>query len=104
MGVVPDREDEVTLQLIAERMRGLRDLTDQGFKDMQRQLDAVSELPARVTALEVSQEALEERVGRVEESGTRGVEWRRGSLPMILLTLAIVVLSLVAILQQFLHH
>ena len=93
-----DDADQVTLQLVAERIRGLSRLTEQGFVDIQRQLDRVSELPAVVSELRTSHVSLEQRVAAIESDRSRGAEFRRGSLPLIFLTLVLALTSIIAIL------
>lgn len=95
-----DREDEITLQVISERLKSLRDLSETGFINIQRQLDDVRDLPIRVEKLSGRVDAVEQRIGDIEDVGTRGSEWRRASLPIILLTLALVVVGVATILAQ----
>lgn len=95
-----DDVDNVTLQLVAERIRGLSRLTEQGFTDLQRQLDDVRGLPSIVSQLNSNYGALERRVTAIEDDRSRGAEFRRGSLPIILLTLALAITSLGALITQ----
>lgn len=92
--------DRVTLELVAERIKGLSALTDQGFKDMQRQLDEVRGLPTIVGKMSSDFAGLERRVTAIEDDRGRGAEFRRGNLPIILLTLALAITSLVSVLSQ----
>lgn len=110
-----DDVDQVTLQLVAERIKSLSRLTEQGFDDMQRQLDDVRGLPKEVAALKERQEAHERRVrdsqaaqdkriDAMANADGRGSEWRRGSLPIILLTCVLALTSLVAVIQGLVGH
>jgi hypothetical protein len=96
--------EKVTLQLVAERIKGLSSLTDQGFKDIQRQLDDVRGLPAVVSRMTSEYTALEKRVSFIEGDRGKGAEFRRGSLPIILLTCVLALSSLVAVIQSLIGH
>lgn len=99
-----DDVEQVTLQLVAERVKGLSKLTEQGFVDIQRQLDDVRGLPAVVERISSDHSALEKRVTAMEKDRGRGVEFRRGSLPIILLTCVLALTSLIAVIQALIGH
>ena len=92
--------DQITLQLVAERIKGLSKLTERGFIDIQRQLDDVRGLPTIVSQLQANVTALISRVDAIEEDRTKGAEFRRGNLPIILLTLALALSSIISLVAQ----
>jgi hypothetical protein len=93
-------DDDLTLAVIAERLRSIRMLSETGFENIQRQLDGVRDLPVRVEHLAGRMSAVEARLEDIEGTGMRGIEFRRGTLPIILLTLALVMTSLGAVVTQ----
>lgn len=78
------RHERATVALVSEQVKGLRDLTEVGFRDMQRQLDAVAGLPVLVAKLSSDVVALDGRVEALEGNTERRTEWMRGQLPMLL--------------------
>lgn len=89
--------DDITLQLVAERLKGLRDITERGFVDIQRQLDDVKDLPVAFSRLQADHDALNKRLSAVEDSMRAGGEWKRGSLPVIVLTLGLLLTSIITV-------
>jgi hypothetical protein len=93
-------DNELILQLISERVDGLRILSEHGFADIRRELSRVQDLPVRVEQLAGLVEQHQQRLNIIEETGTRGIEYRRASLPIIILTLALVCSGIATVLTQ----
>lgn len=81
-------KDRATVALVAERVDGLRLITEKGFADVQRQLDEVSGLPVAVAELRRDHESLVARVTNLEADDRRDGEWVRTHLPSILIAIA----------------
>lgn len=94
-----ERED-LTLAVIAERLRTIRLLSENGFENLHKELEPLRELPVKVEHLTGRIVAVEQRLDDVEDVSMRGVEWRRASLPIIFLTLALVLTGVGTILTQ----
>lgn len=109
---------EVTPDVLMARLEGLSTLVSDGFKNIQRQLDAVGDLPVKVEGLErdyrsfrdyyaARHQALVDRVENLEEkdrhADERGQEWRKSSLPMIILTIVMAVTAIGGLVAAFLH-
>lgn len=92
--------DELTLAVIAERLRTIRLLSENGFENIHRELVPLRDLPVKVEHLSGRLMAAEQRLEDLEDTGTRGIEWRRASLPIIFLTLALVLTGVGSILTQ----
>lgn len=94
-----DPVEQVTLELVAERIKGLDRLTSKGFEELQRQLDDVRALPKEVATLRSDLTAAVQRINDLESDDARGLEWRRGQVPMFVLTglllIATVVLAVI---------
>ena len=95
-----DREEQLTLLVIAERINSLREVSMLNFQSIREQLDIYRNLPVKVERLEGEMNAVKEDVAELKETSVRGVEFRRGSLPIILLTLALVLTGVGTILTQ----
>jgi hypothetical protein len=80
---VEEQPERITLALVAERIEGLKQLSRAEFGHIREQMGVVVGLPVVVTKLEGEVEALTTRVETLEDKDKRGVEWRRGSLPMM---------------------
>lgn len=78
-----------TVALVSEKVDGLRALTEAGFSNLQRQINAVAGLPVAVAKLATRIEALE----RDRES--QRIHW-----PTFLISVAAVVVALLAIIVQ----
>lgn len=100
--------NRATVALVDAKIDGLHALVKAGFAGTQRQLDDLTGLPVRVAVLEADLKALRERedqrdedvalrLSAVEARRSALRTWRWNSLPMILLTLALVVVSAIAI-------
>ena len=96
-------DDDLTLQLIAERLRSLRELFDTRFDSMEQQVRATRDLPRRIERLETKVDDGMRRVEHLEEDEDTGAEWRRTQLPVIVLTLALVMVGLGQVLAAVLH-
>lgn len=96
-------------QTLAE-VRGLRDFIDARFSDTQRQLNAVEGLPASVAELRAELRALDKReieadadmqrrVAALENADKDDRSFWRKDVPMIVLTLALVVVTAITLLH-----
>ena len=96
-----------TVALVLSEIKGLRDFTDARFNDLQRQLDAMARLPARVDAMNERQILLEARIKLIEDSDAmkstadaRKREYRAGTLPLIVLGFLGTIVNVVVVLAQ----
>lgn len=105
----------ITLEVLGERIGGLSVLVSQGFDNVQRQLNAVGDLPVKVEGLERDFSALKDQVDKQYKDVCRDIEelksdsrsskeWRRGSLPMIALTVVLALVALASLLSTVIHH
>lgn len=91
---------------VSGQVRGLRDLTKSQFRDVQRQLDAASELPRTVEYLRATVTNLKADVEDLKERGGSEDTYRRVHRPtLIVASLALIVatLSFVAFVIANLH-
>jgi hypothetical protein len=92
-----DANEQVTLELIAERLRGLDRVTTQGFKGLDDKFETVKDLPVIVERLATKQEAQDKRLVVLETGEERSFEWRRGQLPTLVLTLLVVIVGAIQV-------
>lgn len=92
-----DANEQVTLQVVVERLKGLDRVTRQGFKGLDEKFETVKELPVVVAELSTEVKSHGRRLEVIEDNDDRSHEWRRGQLPTLVLTLAIVILGAVQI-------
>lgn len=94
------QKDRATVALVAEKVDGLKSLTEAGFESVQRQLDRVTGLPERFESLLGKHDALDKRVATLEREGERSEEWRRGPLLVVIVGILVAIVNL---LPQILH-
>lgn len=96
-----EREEQLTLLVIAERMRSLREISEYNFRNIRDQLDVYKGLPVKVEKVSGRLDSMELEIRELKETGTRGVEWRRGGLPIIFLTIALCLVGVAQALAAF---
>lgn len=89
--------ERATVALVLAEVRGLRDLTDARFSDVQRQLDVTKNLPVAVQSLTERVLHSETRITELEKRDDKRQDWRKMVLPQVLIGLATVVIMIVAV-------
>lgn len=92
--------NRATVALVAERLAGLKAVTELGFARTQDQLGALVNLPTAVAALEAKSEALEERIEDLENEQSRHREWRRGPLLLVSGAIFVAAINLIPVLLK----
>lgn len=104
--------NRATIAGLDAKVDGLTQLVRAETGAIQRQLDAVADLPARMAKVEGKVEALDERERASDadmdrrvsnlEGGARGDRnWRRSQLPIIVLTIFLVLVGIAQIIASF---
>ena len=90
-------KDRATVALISEQVRGLRDLIEAKFTDVQRQLDDLSGLPLIVNGMIERQRQHDERIEGLEKVNDKRREYRMGPLAQNLIGFAGLIVSIAAL-------
>ena len=92
--------NRATVALVAEMVKGLRELTRSEFENVKQRIEPLAGLPVAFEKLAAKQESLEHRVTELEERDTRADERRRVHLPSLIVAVMFVVIALAGLVVQ----